>query len=132
MSRAKSIVEAAAYAALNVPALTALAGVYQHVPQDTEGSVVVIGDIEAEPFGTKGADLDRRIMLTIGYLFTGEERKPLHAIQEKVETLLDGLTVESEGWTLGFSYADDGEARDEQRAELYAGMSRFSVLALKN
>ena len=132
MSKAKSIIEAATFETLNVPAVTNLAPVYQHVPQNTEHRVVVIGDIEAEPFGTKGSDPDRKAILTIGYLYTGEERKPLHAIQEQVETLLDGKQVQRDGWTLSFTYLDDGEARDEERAELYGGISRFTVLALKD
>jgi hypothetical protein len=51
MTSAASAVEAAVYTALTA-GLT-LATVYQHAPENAALPVVIIGDIEAEPFDTK-------------------------------------------------------------------------------
>jgi hypothetical protein len=127
MTNAASAVEAAAFAALS--AGVSGAPVFQHVPEGTPNPVVVIGSIELKRMGTKDASRDRQGLVTIGYLTEGEERRPLHALQEQVEAALDGLVAEHDGYTIEFSYEDDGDARDETNEQLYAGMSRFAVLA---
>lgn len=137
MTSAVSAVEAVAFTALSEG--VTLSPVFQHVPPDTPAPVTIIGDLDAEPFGTKGADPDRIISLAITCVVEGEQRKPLLDLQEEVETTLDGLTTTYGGWTLQFTFlASDGvliadpASEESDGGETYVGNSRFRVLALKN
>lgn len=125
---AEDAVEASAYEALNVPALTSLAGVYQHVPQDTAPPVVIIGDMDSDADFSDKDGLDERITLTVTAVVTAEQRKPLRAIKKVVKQLLHERTESRGGWTLQFTFLNaDGVLLN---AEDYVGNFRFSVLAL--
>jgi len=125
MTSAIDATEAATFTALdgNVVGST----IYQHVPEDTPPPVTIIGDMEAVPLGAKD-DKDRRVSLTLVTIVEAEERKPLSAIQDQLETLLDGKTFTVPGWRLSFVFesADGAQLPD---GETYLGNSRFTVFA---
>lgn len=129
MTNAISAVEADAFAALT--AGVTLAPVHQHVPQDTAPPVVIVADVDAEPFEVKGADPDRKITLAIVCVVQGEARKPLLNMQGEVEAALDGRRSTVGGWTLSYAFeASDGALLED--GETYVATSRFNVLALSN
>jgi hypothetical protein len=127
---AEDAIEAAAYAALNVPALTNLSPLFQHVPEDTPPPVTIIGDISSEPIGGKG-DTDERASLTIVSVIQGEARKPLMAIQKQIKLLLDGKSLTRPGWVLHFAFAGTDGVLDEDGTS-YIGNTRFTVLAFSD
>lgn len=127
MTDAKSAVEAAAYAALS--AGVTLAPVWQHAPQDVPPPVVIIGDMDDEPIGTKD-DPDRRVSVSILTVVEGEERRPVFAIQAEITAALDGKTLTSGPWSLRFS-AEASDAALLGDGSTYLGTSRFLVMALR-
>lgn len=130
MIEAEDAVEAVAYTQLNVTAVTALAAVYQHVPEDTPPPVVIIGDMDSEPIGGKG-DPDRRVNLVVIAVIQAEERKPLRAIQAEINAQLDGKSFAHEGWELHFTFTGSDGALLEDGAT-YVGNTRFTVLAFSD
>lgn len=128
MSDAKSVTELVAFEQLD----SAIAGatVYQDAPEGALLPIVVVGDMKSTPIGGKN-DPDRRISLLIQSEVSAEERAPLLDLQRQIETTLDGLTIEQDGWTLAFMFEDDDAQLGEDGAT-YIGTSAFSVLALKD
>lgn len=131
---AEDAVEGAAFEALNVPAVTELADVFQHVPTDTTvppgRGIAIIGDMTGEDLGIKGAGAER-ISLTIAVVVEAEERRPLRAIKEAVKAQLHGLQVVRNGWQLAFSYVDGDGFLDPEEGKAYVGNYRFTVLAFE-
>jgi len=128
MSRAKAVVEAAAYDALSAAVTNAT--VYQDAPQDVPGDLVIIGEITSASLGGKGAGADRRGTITIATICSAEERAPLLARQEEIETALDGLQiVTADGWTLSLAFQDDSAGLSED-GDIYAGLSAFAFVAI--
>jgi hypothetical protein len=132
---AEDAIEAVAFAQLNVPAVTALASVYQHVPENTPPPVLIIGDMDSDgSFTSKDGD-DELVRLTLVGVISGEERRPLRALKQMVKRTLSGLTTSFGGWTLQFTFTgSDGQfipsgSPDDQ--DSYIENFRFSVLALK-
>lgn len=97
MTSAASATEAAVYTALSGG--VNLATVYQHAPENAALPVVVIGDLDSEPFDTKDLS-DGLLTLSLTTITQGEERKPNLAIMEQVKTALRGQTLTSGGWTI--------------------------------
>lgn len=133
MSEAFNATEVAVFTALNVADLTSLAEVHQHVPQDTSGSIVIIGDLDGESFGAKDPnDEDRLISLSITTQVPGEERKPVLRIQDQIETLLNGQTLTTyPGWSISIMF-DGASAILFPDGQRYVGTSNFTVFALKD
>jgi len=133
MTSAGDAVEVGAYQLLTGTAGTlgpiVGAPVFQHVPQDTWPPVVIIGDIEAEPFGAKG-DPDRRCSLQIVTVTDGEARKPLLDLQAQVEARLEGARLDIDGWRLAFTF-EGASATMSGDGDGYVGNSRFEVFALR-
>jgi hypothetical protein len=127
MSSAKSVVELACFEAL-AAAITG-ATVYQDAPQDAPLPLVILGDMKSFRIDTKGASPDRRVQITIVSLVEAEERAPLLAIMEQIETALDGETLLPDGWTLGFQFEEDDAVLADD-GSTYTGISTFSVVAL--
>jgi hypothetical protein len=82
----------ALFAALNVTAMTDLAPVMQHVPEGTEPPLVIVGDISFTPVGGKDGNFDRA-EVDIVTMYRGPKRAGLFALQEVVQTLLDGVAL---------------------------------------
>jgi len=127
MSKAKAIVEAVAFREL--AAAIAGASVYQDAPSNAEGDLVIIGDLKSVRPALKDAGADRRVEISIVSLAIAEERAPLLALQDQIETILDEQTFELEGWTLAFTFQDDDAVLNEDGAS-YSGISSFAVLAI--
>ena len=131
---ASSAIGASAWAALSgAPALTALAPVFQHVPQGTEPPIVIVADIEedAEAFGAKGDDQDVSATLVVVTLVRGESRKALFDIEHQVRLALKDRRETRSGWDLAFTYAGTTGVLWED-GQTYEGQSRFTVIALAN
>jgi hypothetical protein len=127
LSKAKSVVEAAIFAALSETIEDA--AVYQDAPADAPYPVVIVGDMKSFRLQTKGTSDDRRVTISIIALVEAEERAPLLKLQEQIEEALDGQSIEIEGWTLGVEFDDDDAVLGEDGVT-YSGISSFSVLAL--
>ncbi len=127
MSSAKSIVELACFDALREAVVGAT--VYQDAPQDAPLPVVILGDMKSFRLDTKAASDDRRVQITIVSLVEAEERAPLLAIMEQIETALDGQTLLPDGWTLGFQFEEDDAVLADD-GSTYTGVSTFTVVAL--
>lgn len=127
MSSAANAIEIATYALLTESGPIG-AAVYQHVPEDTPPPVVIIGDIETRPLGTKD-EKDRIASLTILTVTEAEERAPALAIMQKIEDRLDGATRTIGGWNLSFSFDGDDTTLTPDGGG-YVGTSRFTIMAL--
>lgn len=128
MSNAKDAVELATYQLLTAaPAIGA--GVFQDVPQDTPPPVIIIGDMDSYGIGGKDDD-DRIVNLEIVVVTAGDERKPCVALQDSVETRLDGAKFEVAGWSLTFRWVDDSAALTPE-ADGYVGLQKFEIMALR-
>ncbi len=127
MSNAKSIVEAAVFAALD-QAVT-LATVYQDVPQDAEGDLVIIGDMKSSRMPGKEESPDRIVIVTIVGISFAEERAPLLAMQAQCDAALDGVTLEAPGWTLRGQFLDDDAVLAEDGSR-YDGVASYQFTAL--
>jgi hypothetical protein len=97
MIDAATAVQDAVYTALNVPALTASAEVFAHVPEATDDSplpdpFVLVGDISLEPQGGKDGGLDLATVEII-ILRTQADRAALSILQAIVRSLLDGQPI---------------------------------------
>ncbi len=129
MSKAKAAVEAATFEAL--AAAIQGATVYQDAPADAGGDLVILGDMKSFRLQTKTSDDDRRVSISIVTLVTAEERAPLLALQDQIETALDGLEITTaDGWTLAFAFEDDDAVLDED-GQTYTGVSAFTAIALR-
>jgi len=127
MSNAKSIVEGVAYQAL-VDTITVVP-VFQDVPADFLGDMVVIGDLKSRRFQTKVASPDRYVTVSIASIVTAEERAPLLNLQSLIEDALDGQSFESDGWAIEFSFEEDDAVLGEDGVT-YSGITNFSALAI--
>ncbi|MFZ2996283.1 hypothetical protein [Sphingobium sp.] len=127
MSKAKTIVEAASFEALD--AAISAATVYQDAPSNASGDLVILGDLRSSALPGKAQSDDRRVQITIITLVSAEERAPLLALMDQVEVALDGVTIERDGWTLEFTFEDDDAVLSED-GETYTGVSSFAVLCL--
>ncbi|MEH3107149.1 MAG: hypothetical protein PGN09_07665 [Sphingomonas fennica] len=128
MGSALTVVEAVLFETLEAGITDA--PVLQDVPEDQPLPVVIVGDLLSVPFGGKD-DPDRRITATIITLCMAEERAPLLALQEQIETLLDEQRFERDGWTLAMS-VDSAEAVLGEDGITYVGTSTFTILALRD
>jgi hypothetical protein len=106
------------------------ATVYQDVPEDTPPPVVILGDMEKTNLGAKG-DVDCSIAMTILSVVAAEERRPVLALLDQIETLLDEATLEAEGWTFRFAFETSTAALSGEEG-VYVGTALFTVTALRN
>ncbi len=127
MSKAKSIVETVAFNALhgNVPGVT----VFQDVPENFDGDLVVIGDMKSVRLQVKGQSDDRRVTIDIEAEVVADERQPLLDVQDRIEALLDGQSFEEDGWTVEFEFENDFAVLAPDGGS-YIGLTTFSAVAL--
>ena len=127
MSNAKTVVEAVVYDALSRAVTNAV--VYQDAPDNASLPIVVIGDMKSSRLPGKAATPDRTVTVSIVTLIEAQERAPLLAIMDEIETALDGESFASDGWTLAAAF-DDDEAVLADDGSTYSGISSFTFLAL--
>jgi hypothetical protein len=77
----------AVFDALSAAIVMPLAAVYQHVPENTQPPVVIIGELTAGQEGGKGDDFERHT-LEIVTIFRGPGRKGLYEIMQLVKATL--------------------------------------------
>lgn len=127
MSNAKAVVEAAVYDTLSRAVTNAV--VYQDAPDNAPLPIVVIGDMKSSRLPGKATSPDRTVTVSIVTLIEAQERAPLLAIMDEIETALDGESFTPDGWTLAAAF-DDDEAMLADDGSTYSGISSFTFLAL--
>lgn len=127
MSSAKSVVEAAVFAAL--VAKVSGATVYQDAPENAEGDLVIIGDMKSARLPGKEANPDRTVTLSVVAIVNAEERAPLLALQEQCDAALDGTDLDVPGWVIRGQFDDDDAVLSDDGAS-YTGVSSYTFLAL--
>jgi hypothetical protein len=103
--------------------------VYQHVPENAQPPMAVIGAI-ASANAEEHADQVETISIEIHAVFRGPGRAPLLAILHAVRTALDGQQLPSEVVSFErprFQKAEAGDALADGMT--YVGMSTFEFLA---
>jgi len=128
MPDVKLAVQDAIFTALNVPAVTDLAPLVQHVPEDWQPPLVIIADIVVEPYGLKNGGLDRT---TVDVVTISREpsRRPLYTMQAAVRALLDGTTLVADGLVALKPVEDSSEDQLLDDGQTYQGTQRFTMFA---
>jgi hypothetical protein len=105
------------------------AAVFQDVPDTAPLPMVIIGDMESEPFA--GADdPDRRITLTLVVLTEGDERAPCSALQAQIEAILPGRSFLVADWNLHVSLVSSDAALADDGSG-YVGTTILTILAFR-
>lgn len=131
---AEDAVEAEAFAALNVKAVTSLAGLFQHVPQgkqlDNPGdAIVILGDMTSTAIETKDGN-DEQGEIVVVSMVVAEERKALRRIQKAIKGILHNHRGLRGEWQVQFMFKDEDGFLDPESGEVYLGNSRFTWFAL--
>jgi len=125
----KLAAQTAIYAALNVPAVTALAPVYQHVPDDTQPPAVVIDRMNVTAIGGKGGGLDL-IEFDILTFIREPGREHLTPIMTAVRALLEEQALPAQsGVALSRPVFEADEDDVSEDGQTYSGLQRFSLVA---
>jgi hypothetical protein len=109
--------------------LTALCAVYDHVPQNTQPPMTIVGDLDSENAGGKGEQYEELIVEIVA-VYRGSARGPLLDIMHQQRIALDGQSIEHAGVTFGqpefLGAKTNGPASD---GVTYAGISHFRICA---
>jgi hypothetical protein len=116
----------AIYAALNVPAVTSLAPVFQHVPEGTKPPYIVVADIDAEPGQTKGS---QDMTIDVVSVHVGKGRRPLLAMMHAVFVALDGQPIAAPGAELEAPRWLGSETSPAEDGVTYGALQQFFVAA---
>ena len=117
----------AIYAALNVTAVTDLAPVYQHVPENTDPPIVIVGDINFEPIGAKDGGLDRASAEIVSF-YRGPKRAGLYDIQAVIRDALDGQSIAATGALFSHPVQVSSEAELLEDGITYQGIQTFELI----
>lgn len=126
MIDAATAVQLAFYTALNVPAVTDLAPVWQNPPEGTNPPVVVIGNVSLEPIGGKDGGLDRATVDVLTFI-RQPDQTVLFALQAAVRDQLDGQPVSASGALLSDPVMNSSEIDMMDDGETYMGTQRFET-----
>lgn len=96
MSNVRAALIEATYLALNVPTVTDLAPVHQHVIEDTQPPAVLIREVALEPIGGKDGGL-YVATITLDCLYRGTKGTDAAAILDAVEGVMLTSTLEATG-----------------------------------
>lgn len=127
----KLAAQSAVFAALNVPAVTGLAPVYQHTPDDTQPPVVIIGDMNAEAVGGKEGGFDR-IDFEILTLVRAPGREHLTPLMAAVRAQLDEQALSQADAALSRPRFEGDSDEILEDGNTYLGVQRFSLFAQPN
>jgi hypothetical protein len=126
MIDAAQAVQDAVFAALNVPTVTNIAPVRQHVPEGSKPPMVVIGAVSLSPEGGKSGGLDSATVEVLSYV-REPRRDALYELMNAVRTALDDVDLIAEGADLTpalFESQGDDLLEDGQT---YEGTQVFSL-----
>lgn len=126
MTNVPQVVQTAFFNKLNVSAITTLAPLVQHILEDTEPPLFVIGDISTEPMGGKDGGLDR-VTIEIWTYSRKPNRTELYTMQNAVRTLLDGISLSTSGLSDPIEVANESEMLDD--GQTYVGTQRYELFA---
>lgn len=118
----------AIFDALNIPAVTTEAPVYQHPPDGAEPPMHVLGDFGVENIGGKGGGLDR-IEFEIITVIREQRRATLFERMAEVRQALEDVAITAPGVILSppaFLASDDDISED---GVTYIGTQRFETIA---
>lgn len=105
-----------------------LATVHQHVLENAQPPLVIVGDIDSENEAGKGEQLEK-LRVQVQSLYQGKDRRQLFAIMHAVRRLeLQTLVIEG----VAFSIRFDGAATTTgagPNGVLYAGITSFEIYA---
>lgn len=128
MADLKLAAQNAIYDKLNgTAAVTSLAPVYQHVPDDHDPPVVIIGDMSMTSQGGKGGGLDL-IEVEILSLVRAPGREHLTPLMTAIRDALDEQALDAQaGVTLSRPVFDGDEDALLDDGNTYMGTQRFSL-----
>lgn len=125
----------AAFAALKpieaLPGLPAGMQVFQHVPQDTQPPMIVLGMMTSDDAGEKGEQVEE-ITLEVQYVYRGPGRAPLLAMMHAGRTALDRqeISIDGSGALLEYPRFVSAEAGDAiADGVTYVGLQVFKFYA---
>ena len=125
-----SATRGAIFRALNVPAVTDIAPVYDDLPQNTQPPFLKIGSIDSDNVSSKG-DQTEQLTVEVYAVYRGADRgvmmRMLHAAREAI----DQQPIAADGATFGLPHFLKGSASDASPADgvTFAGIMNFEVLA---
>lgn len=103
------------------------AAVHQHVPQDEQGDLVIIADIDSEDAGTKSSVL-RQFNIQISTEVRAQGRKPLNALQAQVDDALNGWRpAPTDDAKFGVMTQQSSTGARGADAETYLGSQSFAI-----
>jgi len=115
------------YAALNVAAVTSLASLYQHVPENVQPPLVMVGDISLIPLGGKDGGLDQ-VTVEIVTLVRAPKRAALFALQAAIRNRLDLQPITAFGALLSSPVQTGSDASLLEDGETYMGTQTFETI----
>lgn len=118
----------AIFDALNVPAVTDIAPVFQHVPEDTQPPVVIIGAMNRTAAGAKDSIMDR-ITIEIVTLYRAPSRRHVFELMAAVRDALEGKALTAIGATLSAPAEETAEDDLLPDGQTYTGVQRFALFA---
>lgn len=110
----------AVFDALNVPSVTSLAPVYQHVPDDSEPPYIKISDLSSQPFGVKGGGLDE-VTVPILFYYRKPNRLGLTAMAAAARTAIETAVLSAAGAVVNLKEISAVDAPDSEDGITYDG-----------
>lgn len=114
------------FTALNVAELNSLARVFQHVPDDREPPLTIVGEMTARPIGGKGSQFDE-IEFEVLTAFRANGREFMRPAMAKARELLEGQPLSAPGAAISPPefLSDDDELLED--GVTYLGTQRFKL-----
>ena len=128
MSNIPQAVQDAVYNKLNDVSITGIAPLVQHILEDTQPPLFVIGDISTEAFGGKDGGLDK-VTFEVWTYSRKPNRTQLYTMQEAVRNRLDGQPVTVTGYLLSDPVEVISESEMLEDGETYVGTQRYETFA---
>lgn len=119
-------VQDAVFAALSAGMPASLATVRQHVPDDFNGSLVVIGRLDASEDMAKGCQAEIHTV-EIATFFHGPARRGVLEIMAKVRELLDQQEMPASGAYISECRWLNSTADLDDDGETYIGLQNFEI-----
>lgn len=120
-------VQTAVFAALDVPAVTNLASLHQHVPENSVPPLVIVDDISLAPIGGKDGGLDRATV-TIVTVMRKPKRAVLYALQSAVRSALEYRTIAATGALFSQPEQTGQDTALLEDGETYQGTQTFDII----